>query len=96
VGISISFTLNRYYNFRVKNKTALRYLSFFSVGMCGLALSEAMLLFGGNLGIDPFSTKLVSVVIVACFQFTLNKLISFRKSKPKNAEECSGGMGSKE
>ena len=82
VGISISFTLNRYFNFRVKNKTALRYLSFFIVGMCGLTLSEAMLLFGSWLGFDPFNIKLVSVVIVACFQFTLNKMISFRKSKP--------------
>ena len=42
-GIFCSFLLNRSYNFKVKDKTGLRFLSFYIIGLIGLALSEGLL-----------------------------------------------------
>jgi putative flippase GtrA len=86
VGITISFILNRRFNFKVMDRTLRRYAMFFSVGLCGLGISELMLYGGELLHLDAFGVKLVSVVVVALFQFTLNKLISFRVVKKKVSE----------
>lgn len=79
VGIIISFTLNRRYTFKKEDHTARRFGTFFAVGLCGLLLSEAMLYTGIEvLGFSAMLVKVVSVCVVAAFQFVLNKLVSFR------------------
>lgn len=79
VGITTSFFLNRAYNFKVKNKAVRRFLSFLTVGLCGLMLSNAILW----IGIDKMNgngslVKLLSIVLVVFFQFLLNKYVTFR------------------
>ena len=78
LGITMSFFLNRRYTFKITDHTVRRYCLFFGVGMCGLVLSELIILAADCIGISVFIAKIASVFIVAVFQFILNKLISFR------------------
>jgi putative flippase GtrA len=81
-GIFCSFLLNRYINFKVKNKAGLRFLSFYAVGLLGLAISSGMLyLCVDYLMWDKIFSKLLTVIVVAITQFLLNKHITF-KIKP--------------
>lgn len=80
IGICISFLLNTYINFRVTNKVGKRAMSFFTIGYMGMLLSMLILYIGCD--ILNFSTviiKIISVFIVATFQFILNKLITYKK-----------------
>ena len=80
VGIFTSFVLNRSINFKVKNKVTLRFLSFYAVGLAGLGISELMLyLMVTVCGLNEMLCKLVSIVVVALVQFSLNKYITFRQ-----------------
>lgn len=79
VGIFTSFLLNRQFNFKVKNKTALRFLSFYTVGLVGLGISELMLYLMVTVASwDELICKLISIVVVALVQFILNKYITFK------------------
>ncbi|MDR2407631.1 MAG: GtrA family protein, partial [Bacteroidales bacterium] len=42
-GIFTSFFLNRHFTFHVKNKTTLRFISFYLVGLAGLLVSSGLL-----------------------------------------------------
>lgn len=84
VGIFASFVLNRQFNFKVKNKTALRFASFYTVGLIGLGISELMLYMMVTVGgMNELVCKLISIVVVALIQFVLNKYITF-KHNPKH------------
>lgn len=81
-GILCSFFLNRNFNFKVKDNTGKRFISFYLVGLAGLGLSELLI----YLLTDKFQwhyiiAKLLTVVVVALFQFVLNKLITFNKRR---------------
>ena len=81
-GIFCSFVLNRNYNFKVKDNTGKRFISFYLVGLAGLGLSELLII----LLTDKFEwhyiiAKLLTVVVVALFQFGLNKLITFNRKR---------------
>ena len=79
IGILTSFILNRSFNFKVKDKTSLRFLSFYIVGLVGLGISELMLyLMVSKGGWNEIFCKLISIVAVALIQFTLNKYITFK------------------
>ena len=81
-GIICSFVLNRNFNFKVKDNTGRRFLSFYLVGLAGLGLSELLLyIMTERLGWHYILVKLLTVVIVALFQFVLNKLITFKTHK---------------
>lgn len=82
VGISVSFYLNRTYNFQVKDHVKRRFLTFLLVGFSGLLLSNVILYVGIDIlhGAEIIS-KLASIVLVVGFQFLLNKFITF-KEKP--------------
>lgn len=57
-----------------------RAVSFYTVGYMGLLLSMGLLFIGADyLNFDEMPVKIVSVFIVAGFQFVLNKLITFRR-----------------
>ena len=79
-GITTSFWLNRTYNFKIKDRTAQRFLIFLIVGLCGLCLSNLILWLGIDiLHMDEIFTKLASIVLVVGFQFLLNKFVTFRR-----------------
>jgi len=80
-GIFCSFFLNRQYNFKVKDKPARRFTMFYLVGLSGLGLSELLIyILGAKLGWDYVGVKLLTVVVVALYQFFLNKLITFKRT----------------
>ncbi len=80
IGIVTSFSLNRKYNFRVKDHTFKRFAIFLSVGLMGLILSTGILwMLMEKLGMDEIISKLISIFGVVIFQFLLNKFITFRK-----------------
>jgi putative flippase GtrA len=82
VGITISFLLNTYINFKKTNKIGKRAISFYTVGYAGLLLSTLLLIVGVNyLKINDFAVKIVSIFIVAVFQYVLNKIITYGKIK---------------
>ena len=67
-GIICSFLLNRTFNFKVKDKTPQRFVSFYVVGLIGLGISELMLYVMVTIGgWNELLCKLISVVIVAAF-----------------------------
>ena len=78
-GILTSFALNRSINFKVKDKTSVRFFSFYLIGLIGLGISSLMLYTLVDIaGRDEFVCKLLSIVIVALVQFLLHKFITFR------------------
>ena len=82
VGIFTSFLLNRSINFKVKDKTSQRFLSFYAVGLTGLGLSSLMLwLMVDKAGWNELVCKLMSIVVVALVHFILNKYITFKQKK---------------
>ena len=83
-GISTSFVLNRNYNFKVKDHTSRRFSIFFAVGLCGLILSNIILfLCIDKMSINKTISKVLSIILVALFQFLINKFLTF---KPSNNE----------
>ena len=81
-GIFCSFFLNRSLNFKVKDKAPLRFAVFYLVGLSGLALSEGLIwLMASQFAWSYVAAKLLTVVVVALYQFALNKFITFKKSK---------------
>lgn len=79
IGIFTSFALNRSLNFKVKDKPATRFLSFYAVGLIGLGISELMLYLMVTIGgLNELLCKLISIVVVALIQFFLNKYITFK------------------
>lgn len=82
VGIFTSFLLNRSFNFKVKDKTPQRFLSFYAVGLTGLGMSSLMLwLLVDKASWDELICKLITIVIVSLMQFILNKYITFKKQE---------------
>ena len=85
-GIFTSFFLNRSLNFKVKDKAAQRFTIFYLVGLSGLALSEGLIwLLASQFAWNPILAKLLTVFVVALYQFLLNKFITFRKTKDRRA-----------
>ena len=80
-GIVCSFFLNRQFNFKVKDKPAKRLTIFYLVGLSGLGLSELLIfLLAKKAGWDYILSKLLTIVVVALYQFVLNKFITFKKN----------------
>jgi putative flippase GtrA len=78
-GITCSFILNRHFNFKIKDKTLQRFLSFYIIGFIGLSISAGLLYLLVSLNQwNEINAKLLSIVIVAIVQFLLNKFITFR------------------
>ena len=85
LGITNNFFLNTYFNFKVSDKLFKRFISFFSIGIFGMVISEVMLyILIENLGVDEIISKIISIFVITIIQFTLNKLITFKKTKEKN------------
>lgn len=81
-GITTSFTLNRNYNFKIKDKTKKRFSIFLTVGLCGMVLSNIILYCCIDIiGINKIVSKLLSIVLVVFFQFLFNKYVTFKPAK---------------
>lgn len=77
-GVLSSFTLNRLFNFKIKDKTLIRFGRFLIVNICGLLLSNFILFYFS--GVMPFiELKILSMPIVIFFQFTMNFFWTFKK-----------------
>lgn len=82
-GTLLSFFLNARFNFKTRDRAALRLLSFCAVALLGWAASAGTLyLLVARLGLDKYLSKLATLVVVVALQYNLNRLISFRKSPP--------------
>jgi putative flippase GtrA len=80
IGITASFTLNRQYNFKVKDKAKQRFAIFLSVGLTGLCLSSLILYICVQyLYLNELFAKFLSIICVVFVQFLLNKYITFKK-----------------
>ncbi|MEV0082344.1 GtrA family protein [Saccharopolyspora sp. NPDC050642] len=77
-GITNNFVLNTLFNFRKRDRIAVRFLRFYAVGVAGIGLTFVLLqAFSGWLGIDPNLVKAGSLPVVLIFQYTINKKWSF-------------------
>lgn len=80
IGILVSFVLNSRFTFKRNDRTLVRAVRFFTVGLTGLALSTALLaLLTNEGGIDAVLAKMVTVPPVVAFQFLSNKYWTFRE-----------------
>lgn len=78
-GIATSFTLNRAYNFKVKDQTIRRMTIFFMVGLCGMVMSNLILYICIDcLEMNNIVSKILSIVFVVLGQFLFNKYITFK------------------
>lgn len=95
-GIMASFTLNRQFNFRVKDKPKQRFAIFFCVGLLGLAVSSvALYIMVDILGYDESLAKILTIGVVSCIQFLLNKTITFKKTtygRKRKDLHCNAGL----
>ena len=81
-GITTSFTLNRNFNFKVKDKTRKRFAIFLTVGLCGMMLSNLILYVCiSMMSLNKIISKLLSIVLVVFFQFLVNKYVTFKPSE---------------
>ena len=81
-GIIDSFLLNYFFNFNVKNRFLLRFLSFYAVCLFGMFLQMVMLfLLIEKAGMANFWAKFFALCVITVVQFCLNKFITFRKRR---------------
>ena len=84
LGIFCSFLLNRHFNFKIKDRFLKRFLSFYVIGLVGLALTWLLLFVSVELlSINELIAKLIAIFAVAVVQFFLNKFITFKAKKIK-------------
>ena len=78
-GMCASFLLNRRFNFKKTDRTLFRAISFYLTGLFGICLSQGLLWLGDVVSLSVELSKFISIFVVAAAQFTINKLITFRK-----------------
>ncbi len=77
-GIITSFTLNKFFNFKVQDKTIIRFGRFIIVNIGGLFISNLILIYFSGL-LPLIELKILSMPIVIFFQFITNYLWTFKK-----------------
>ncbi len=84
-GITASFTLNRNYNFKVRDKTKQRFSIFLSVGLCGMMASNIILWCCiDKMEMNKIVAKILSIVMVVVLQFLINKYVTFKPTQNNN------------
>jgi putative flippase GtrA len=79
IAICHNFLLNAFFNFKKTDGILKRFLSFLSIGLVGIAVSETiMFLLHDKLGYPAEFVKLGSLPLIAIGQYLLNKKISFK------------------
>jgi putative flippase GtrA len=81
-GIVTNFFLNYFFNFKSQGNMLLRLLSFYAVGISGLFFSLLLLWLLIDYARFPvLPVKAATIFLVTVVQYTLNKTISFRRSR---------------
>ncbi len=79
-GIFCSFFLNRYYNFKVKDKAVQRFISFYASSLIAMVLSAGILYaLVSLLGLPHLLGKLIATAIIVIAQFLFVKNFTFKK-----------------
>ncbi len=78
LGIANNFVLNALFTFERRDRTLVRFLRFYAVGLTGIVLTNLLfLVFTDGLGIDANLVKAGSLPLVLALQFVLNRKWSF-------------------
>ena len=77
-GIIVSFTFNKIFNFKIKNKIFIRFNRFLFVNFSGLIISNLFLYIFSGL-IPYLHLKIISMPFIVSFQFLLNYFWTFKK-----------------
>lgn len=86
LGITNNFFLNAHFNFGVKDRLFKRFLSFFAVGLFGMAFASGLLyLLVDLLHLIPEVSKFLVIVVIVFLQYNLNKKFSFKRSQSLNS-----------
>lgn len=79
-GIICSFFLNKSYNFKVKDKAVKRFVSFYTISLIAICVSEGLLyLLISICSVNDLIAKFISMVIIAIGQFLFVKHFTFKK-----------------
>jgi putative flippase GtrA len=77
-----NFLLNSWITFKVKDKLLLRFVSFYSIALAGMALSSGMLaVMIDGMDMNSMIAKAISVFFVALLQYFINKKLTFGEKK---------------
>jgi len=78
VGISISFFLNSYLNFRKTHRLLRRAVSFYGICYFGMLLSMCILFLGTRvIGMSDIPVKIAAVMLSGIAQFLFNKFVTY-------------------
>lgn len=81
-GVINNFILNSLFTFKVKDKLLKRFVSFYLIALVGMALSSGLLVMMiDGFRMDSMLSKMISVLIVAVFQYFLNKKLTFSEHR---------------
>lgn len=79
IGITVSFFLNTFVNFRKSTRLCKRAAKFYGVGYIGLALSTVIMFLGVTvMARNEMLVKVISVIVAAAVQYLLNKFVTYR------------------
>lgn len=88
VGIINNFFLNYWLNFKVRDHLFYRLISFYAVGTVGIGITAVLLYVGIEIfKIPSIITKVITIFVVTCVQFMLNKFVTFRKGKKQKCSQ---------
>lgn len=80
IGITISFFLNSFINFKRTDSLGKRAIKFYGVGYVGLLLSTLIMWVGvEKMYLQSMYVKVFSVILVAAVQYLANKFFTFKK-----------------
>lgn len=80
IGITISFFLNSFINFKRTDSLGKRAVKFYGVGYVGLLLSMLIMWVGvEKIYFQQMYVKVFSVILVAAVQYLANKFFTFKK-----------------
>lgn len=77
-GMTVSFSLNRKYNFRKTDAPAERAARFFTVAILGMAASTLIIMLLIDQNVDARIAKVIAMLLVFAIQFLMNALWTFR------------------
>lgn len=78
LGMLVSFFFNAKFNFKKSDKLLKRFLSYYLIILCGMAISSGILFIGTFFTENELIVKLVSIIIVSTIQYIFNKFITFK------------------
>lgn len=78
-GLITSFILNTFFNFKPKDDFFKRFILFIIIGISGILLSQMLLWLFHFISSNYIINKIISALIVAAYQFVLNKVITYKE-----------------